>query len=263
MGSREHSAETDWDFYFCNVNNALSSIMVDLGANRRAPVADKPWLLWVWVHLRSPRHDCLSSDEEAPKLYEIEDSLTDGLCSASGAELLGRITGNDRREFYFYSRSTDILRPAVVEVRRKFPDYTIECGAQHDPDWRQYRDVLYPSATDMQRIQNRRVVDELAKRGDNHSMPRNIDHAIYFRRAEDRRAFIALAIGAGFTVQSERDDGAVANERPFFLNLVRTDRVTVEHIDQVVVELLELAERFDADYDGWGCEVVQTANTGS
>jgi hypothetical protein len=35
-------ASDDWDFYFCNVNDVLSSIMVNLSAIRRAPEKDKP-----------------------------------------------------------------------------------------------------------------------------------------------------------------------------------------------------------------------------
>src|SRR5215469_2591240 len=193
------SVESDWDFYFCRVNGVLSSIMLNLAANRHAPLAEKPWLLWVWVLMRSPRGDGLSSDGEAPKLYEIEDTLS-GLVSESGAELLGRITGDGRREFYFYSPNSGTLDVAVDRARRAFPDYIFECGTQHDPDWRQYRDVLYPSDVDMQRIHNRRVVNVLTERGDDHSIPRPIDHCLYFRSPADRRAFGGAAIAAGFTV---------------------------------------------------------------
>lgn len=251
------SANSDWDFYFSNVNGALSSIMVDLGANRRAPVPGKPWLLWVWVQMRFPRDDGLSSDQEAPKLYEIEDLLT-GSLSESGGELLGRITGDHRREFYFYSSSSEGIDSATKKVRQAFPEYVFECGTHHDPDWHQYRDVLYPSYVDMQRIQNRRVVDELEKRGDDHSIPRPVDHAIYFRTPRDRNAFALAAAGAGFTVGSVSEHDIDQADRRFFLNLVRTHTVMLEDIDRVVLQLLELAKQYNADYDGWGCE-VQTA----
>ena len=255
MGSRNRSAEDDWDFYFCNVNDVLSSIMVNLGAIGRAPMARKPWLLWVCVAMRSPREDGLSSDQEAPTLAEIEDKLTDELRMASGAELLGRITGNNCREFYFYAPRNEGLGEAVAKVRESFPAYLIECDSQPDPEWRQYLDVLYPSPMDMHRIQNRRVLASLEEHGDAHSIPRPVDHAFYFRRDEDREAFVAAAIGTGFSVQNESEEAERTDERPFFLNLVRTDPVAIDHINQVVLELVELAERFDGDYDGWGCEV--------
>lgn len=253
----ESSTESDWDFYFVNVHGVLSSIMVDLAANRRGPLAGKPWLLWVWVAMRSPRDDGLSSDKEAPTLYKIEDVLT-GLLAGLDAEPVGRITGGDRRGFYFYSSSSEGFDAAVQKVWESFPDYRFESGTQHDPAWRQYRDVLYPSDVDMQRIQNRRVTDVLAKRGDDHSIPRPVDHALYFRAPAERKAFAAAAIRAGFAVVSEGDDETDGRGR-YFLNVVRTEVVTLEQIDRTVLKLLELAKQHGGDYDGWGCEVQAAA----
>jgi regulator of RNase E activity RraB len=51
---------------------------------------------------------------------------------------------------------------------------------------------------------------------------------------------------------------AQSAERPFFLNLIRSDPVTSDHINAIVADLVELAERFGGDYDGWGCEVRKT-----
>ena len=47
----------EWDFYFSNVNDVLSSLMVNLSAIRSAPDTCKPWLLWIWVHMLDPRDD--------------------------------------------------------------------------------------------------------------------------------------------------------------------------------------------------------------
>jgi regulator of RNase E activity RraB len=82
-----------------------------------------------------------------------------------------------------------------------------------------------------------------------------IDHGVYFRTPTDRNAFALASVGAGFTVRSVSEHGADKADRRFFLNLVRTDPVTLEHIDRVVLQLLELARQYNADYDGWGCEV--------
>src|SRR5579872_1803610 len=78
--------------------------------------SQEPWLLWTWVYMRSPRDDGLSSDEEAPTLYKIEDALA-GLLGNSGAKLVGRITGGGRREFYFYSPRSEDMDSAVEKVR--------------------------------------------------------------------------------------------------------------------------------------------------
>ena len=252
-------SKDEWDFYFSNVNDVLSSLMVNLSAIARAPDRAKPWLLWVWVHMREPREDGLSSDSEAPTFYKIEDRLAAPLGAACGAELLGRITGGRRREFYYYATTADGFQDAVETAMADFPAYRIDCGKQSDPEWRQYRDVLYPLPKQLRAIQNRRVLDALAQRGDDHDIPRIVDHAIYFRSAAQRTAFASAVEGQGFRIQRESKE-AQSSERPFFLNLVRSDQVNSDHINSVVDELVEMAEKLDAEYDGWGCEVQKKAS---
>jgi regulator of RNase E activity RraB len=63
---------------------------------------------------------------------------------------------------------------------------------------------------------------------------------------------------ATFGFRKHESEDAQAAERPFFLNLTRSDPVTRDHINAVVAELVELAEQFGGDYDGWGCEVYKT-----
>jgi uncharacterized protein (TIGR01619 family) len=247
----------DWDFYFSNVNDVPSSLMVNLSAIRRAPDPAKPWLLWVWVHMLDPRPDGFSSSTEAPMLFEIEDQLKERLSVACGAELLGRITGDNRREFYYYAVTAEGFERAVNSAMADFAAYRIDSGKQADPDWKQYRDVLYPSPGQLQVIHNRRVLDALAGRGDDHAIARVVDHAIYFRSAAERASYVNAAANSGFKAQHQSHDSQ-SPDRPFFLNLIRSDPVTPDHINAVVAELVALAERFGGEYDGWGCEVQKT-----
>lgn len=244
----------EWDFYFSNVNDVLSSLMVNLSAIRRALDTCKPWLLWIWVHMLDPRDDGLSSEAEAPVLFKIEDRLKECLTFPCGAELLGRITGDRRREFYYYAATADGFESAVKTAMTDFASYRFDCGNQPDPEWRQYKDVLYPFPSQMQTIQNRRVLDALEKRGDDHGIARIVDHAIYFRSAADRTAFANTAVEIGFRIQLESQE-LKSRERPFFLNLTRSDPVIRDHINAVVAQLIDLAEQFNGEYDGWGCEV--------
>ena len=244
----------DWDFYFSNVNDVLSSLMVNLSAIRRAPDASKPWLLWVWVHMLDPRDDGLSSEAEAPFLFKIEDRLKECLTFPCGAELLGRITGGKRREFYYYAANPEGFESAVKTAMADFAGYRFDCGNQPDLEWRQYKDVLYPFPSQLQIIHNRRVLDALQEKGDDHEVARIVDHAIYFRSSGERTAFANAAVRSGFRVQHESED-TKSRDTPFFLNLTRSDQVTADHINAVVAELIELAEKFGGEYDGWGCEV--------
>jgi len=60
----------NWKPYLCTVNGKLVSIFVNLGLREEVPIASKPWLLWTWVYLQTPRDDGLSDSKEAPTLFD-------------------------------------------------------------------------------------------------------------------------------------------------------------------------------------------------
>lgn len=145
----------EWDFYFARVNDAVSSIFVDLGIRSDVPLEKRPWLLWVWVEMRAPRPDGLSSNEEAPKLHEIGEALVAAIAPACDGQLVGRITGSNRREFYFYASEPGGLDAAVANAMKGFAEYAFEAGSTFQPEWEQYLELLYPSESNLQRMFNR------------------------------------------------------------------------------------------------------------
>lgn len=248
-----YEPESDWDCYICTVDGLLALIVVDLEAIQHAPVAGKPWLLWVRAQLLSPLETGLSSPEEAPQLHAIEHTLDASLSELTDAEPIGRSTVGQRREWFFYASGHSALERAVAQVRERFPEYTLEHGTLHDPQWRHYRELLYPCPQDLRLIHTRRVICQLEEHGDVHAIPRPVDHALRFRSAKDRRRFAALAGHAGFKVRLENNTGS--RERPYFVNVVREDPVELAHIKKVVDQLVQWAEGFDGDYEGWGSPI--------
>jgi hypothetical protein len=108
----------EWDFYFARVDDAISSIFVDLGIRADVPVEKRPWLLWVWVVLQAPKPDGLATNEEARSLHAIGEALDSTVCATCDAQLVARITGNGRREFYFYATEPGELPVAVENSMR-------------------------------------------------------------------------------------------------------------------------------------------------
>jgi Family of unknown function (DUF695) len=74
-----------WNTYFVNVNERLASIALDLNLRNQAPMTGKPQLLWVLVHLRSPKPNGLSDQVEFETLAAIEDNLASNLEAACRA----------------------------------------------------------------------------------------------------------------------------------------------------------------------------------
>jgi hypothetical protein len=245
--------QTKFRPYLCNVNDVLASVMVDLALIDVAPIRSKPCLLWIWVYMQMPRADGLSDSNEAPRLYEIEDSLVLNFCSDERALLAGRITTDGRREFYFYGGTEEGFEEAVKKALAAFGEYTFTFGTQEDPQWNQYLNVLYPSKYDLQRISNGDVLGVLAKRGDVPSVPRKVMHWSYFPSEENRSLFCEDAVGEGFTVDSENELGS---KLPFCLCLCRVQGIQQADIDETTLKLLELSEQHEGEYDGWETQVT-------
>jgi regulator of RNase E activity RraB len=133
----------------------------------------------------------------------------------------------------------------------KWPDYEFETGARPDPDWSTYRNFLYPSDEDFQRIGNREVIDRLREHGDQIEIARKIDHFAVFAKRDDRDAFARYLADHGYHV-SETGDPADGRFEVAF------DRVDPPaDIDDVTIELFRAARKHHGEYDGWGCEAAR------
>ena len=118
----------NWRSYFCNVNDSLASMFVNLGLRNDAPILSKPWLLWVWFYFQSPRADGLSDAKEAPEIFKIEEALTLQLSRNCGAILCGRITTEGRREFYFYGETRSGFSESVATALADLEDIGLTPG---------------------------------------------------------------------------------------------------------------------------------------
>lgn len=243
----------NWDSYFSNVNDVLASISLNLELRKTAPDRKKTYLLWVWVTMKSPRGDGLSSRDEFDTLCAIEDQLMEVMTHKLDGVFCGRITTDGRREFYYYAPSSEKLKHTVEETLTQFKAYEFDCGSKHDRDWIQYLDVLYPSEDDRQRMENRKVLIVLEQKGDTLERPRDVWHWIYFRTDADREQFLQSVTPLGYRLQSKKD--REGKEYPKGICIVRFQSVKRREIDDAVVELFRLAKTHGGDYDGWETQV--------
>jgi regulator of RNase E activity RraB len=247
----------EWDFYFARVNDAVCSIFVDLGLRPDVPIEKRPWLLWVWVEMQSPRPDGLASNDESPQLHAIGAALDATISAICAAQLVGRITGGGRREFYFYATEPGELDAATASAMRAFEDYKYEIGSSFQPDWEQYINLLYPSESNLERMQNRRLLEALAEQGDVHELPRKVDHWLYFADDAARTICRDTLIAIDFSVEEELTSEEAADALPFVLVVSRVDAVDSHTINGITLELARLAGEHGGSYDGWGCDAMK------
>ena len=246
----------EWDFYFARVNDAVSSIFVDLGIRADVPLEKRPWLLWIWVQLQAPKPDGLATNEEARSLHEIGGALNSMVSATCGAQMVARITGNGRREFYFYAEEPGELQTLAAGAMKEFPGYKYESGSTFQPEWDQYL-MLFPSDTNLERMQNRRLLESLAEQGDAHQVPRKVEHWLYFSDEATRSACRETLMAIEFVVEDEGLNEETGEEMPYGLVVSRVDSVDSHTINGITLELQRLAGEYCARYDGWECAVTR------
>jgi regulator of RNase E activity RraB len=244
-----------WDFYFANVNDKLASLFLDVGIRERVPDPSRPWLLWVWVYFQSPRDDGLSDAGESKVLADIEDAITETISSSLDGVFVGRITTDGRREFYSYATDFVGFEDAIAGCMSKFPSYQWDSGSLQDPNWSQYLDVLYPTPRDWQRIQNRHVIEHLQSLGDRLQKKRLVSHWAYFPDEATRGRFVAGIEDLGFSILQQQVDSDSQAVNPMSVSFERLDDVDWDSINQVTLELFELADSCSGQYDGWETSV--------
>jgi hypothetical protein len=249
----------DWDFYFARVNGAVSSIFVDLGVRPDAPLEKRPWLLWVFGDLQSPNTEGLATQQEAAALHAIGDALDATIAPACGAQLVGRVTGAGRREFYFYAEEPGPLDEAVGNAMKAFASYAHECGSALQPDWEQYLNLLYPSVSNLQRMFNRRVLESLAGQGDSHETPRQVDHWLEFPDEAARAACRDTLLAIEFRLEGEYTNDEAGADMPFTVVVSRVDSVDSHTINGITLELARVAGEHGGRYQGWECPVAPDA----
>lgn len=246
--------DEDWDFYFSNVDDIIGSFYVDLGLSKIAPVKDKPNLVWISLKMNNAREDGLSSNEESETLYAIEDRIQNYILKNHTAFYAGRLTSNSTRDFYFYFGETTLYDRTISEAMVAFPSYSYDFGSKEDPEWSTYSDFIYPNPKQFQSIQNRKVVDNLEENGDPLTKERQVDHWIYFNTRNDRENFLIKIKDEGFKIINE-DFDKESSDFPYSLQIARVDKVDIDSVNDYILNLWDLADECNGNYDGWETSV--------
>ncbi len=248
-----------WEFYFCKIDDKVASVFLDVGIRESIPDSSRPWMIWVDVRLNHPRDDGLPGNEDFEPLKAIESVLKDAIVESNGGCLVGRISTDGRRTFYWYGSSPDNVETIAGRAMDQFPGYAWEAGTDFDPDWNQYLSGLYPSPREWRRIKNLHVVEQLEKHGDELRKSRPVTHWIYFDSETGRTNFKASVADKRFSIKIEKSTDGRDGSKVHGIVLERIDFVDWDSINAVTLELTELAELHGGDYDGWETPVVKTA----
>jgi len=250
------SLQSNWDFYHFEADNIPVSVMLDMALGKLAPMPDKSMLIWFRLKLQKPGEDGLAIRDEVERLFELETDIEQELTHSYAAVFAGKITTEGFRDLYFYADHDYGFTDLLEKIKIRYPEYHISGGVKDDPDWAVFREIIYPSKSELHTIMNRRILKQLEQYGDKHSKPRRVDHWIYFKTEADRKNFIAQVIEKGFVIES-KETLQDKKPNPLKVRISRIDNVNEVYINRLVLNLMELAEENNGEYDGWETIVVK------
>jgi len=243
--------QPDWAFYFSNVDDNLSSIATDLNLINIAPVNGQDNVVYISIKMPNPREDGLSSNEDSDDLWKIEDEIIKAFESNNlNYTFAGRLTSNGFRDLYFFGENPNSMEKQVFSSMTAFPKFEFDFGHKPDKEWSGYFDFLYPLPRQMQVVQNRRVLEQLEKGGDDLTKPREVFHWIYFKTQNELNQFENFTDILGFETKNKGETESSSGYK-FVISVSRVDKVGYDEIDNYTLELWEKAQELNGDYDGW------------
>lgn len=251
--------DEDWGVYLCNAfaYDLPAVIRVNLALRDFEHTANYPKRLHLQILYKNADDSGFPTREEGEYVYSIEDAVEE-IVEQHGDMLAGVVKCDERVRIFAYTKNELGYYDEISAVMSKnFPDYAYTLAVVEDEDWELYFNGLYPDRYEYQSIMNMRLIEDIKRDGDS-MVPRVLEHCLLFTTEENGEAFLAKVMEDGFNKLSSEDrsnNEAIDKEYPYVLVIGRED--AFENIDEIVWYLMDLAEEFDGEYDGWGCHIVK------
>lgn len=233
--------QDEWDFYPCRVDDHPASILINLRYLQEDPQESNGYVHHAFLVMKEGGPHGMGTQAEMERLSPIEDAVFDR-AERAGAQPVGRLRSQGVWQLSAYGPADLPWADWISELAGT----SVEAQSVEDPEFEYLNEFLLPDGERMQWIMDRRVCDQLREQGDDATRPRPVDHFIAYEESAPAALIEALK-SRGFDV-TDTGEG---------LECVKAHSVELDTVHEIVMDLIELAEEHDADYDGWGCVVAK------
>lgn len=230
----------DWVFYTgLTETDAMVSHRFDLDLATSSPESYRPISVEIWLAMRFPNSLGLASIEEGALFDKIESRLEVELSRHYQCRYVGLVTQDGRWQFIYYCPEGKRVDPSVVQsvVAAHGYDTDIEVFIEPDPEWKLYREVLYPTqAKHREQIVNYKQMAMMEWNG--------------------KGTQINFIILAGSSISGDLICELIQTE---FVTQIDQDRViaskswngVLSELNTMTWQLLDLCSKYRANYLGW------------
>ena len=238
-----------WELYMKNLEGKPASIQFNAGISMDVEEFEYtyPTVAFVKAKLKDPKENGLLSEQEEPEILFMEDKLEASMIKFRIGKYVGRVISDGYVTFLYYVQFTYNWPDFIEFALNEHASYEVSNGHQEDSAWNYYKKLLYPTPREWQIIQNHKVCDNLVEQGDNLHLERLIEHKIYFQDEAKKEALVEALEGREFKIKEE-----ISNEEGIKgVHFYHIHKAFYHDIDALTLELIDLAEDYSAQYDGW------------
>jgi hypothetical protein len=257
LPARAQVKDDIWDVYMARYKDSVGSTVLDMSLKYIAPIKDLPFLVKTGIHFKGCSAEGLPKDDQVfATLHEVSDTTEAYMAGNFNCRLAGTFMYSCARTDYYYISDTTNVRNKLVEFyKHRFSNEQYIIEIRGDAHWSAYLDFLYPNEETQEYMRNTKVTMQLQKSGDNLVQPRQVDHWAYFANTKDREDFTNYITAKGFNV--EETNKATSGVLPYSLKFSRVDKVDLDTISAITLELRRQAVKNNGNYDGWETSVIK------
>lgn len=212
---------------------------VELDLIEESPQEERPWLLWLFV----------KADSVTESLESFTEDLKTTLHDSIDAVFAARVMKEGWGEFYFYAPSSKRFENLSSEVMSRHGGFVYERGSSKDTKWDMYNDNLYPDAYGLLSIQNRHTITALLEAGDDLSIPREVEHYLFYQTKTSMERSVAQLASHGFEVKEYVNDDE--SDYSYGVILTKNEAIIPEIVEETTTSLYESAIQEHGIYEGW------------
>ena len=251
--------DEDWGIYLCNAFacDLPAVIRTNLALTDFQFTANYPKRLELQILYKNADENGFPTREEGEYVYPVEDAVVE-IIEQHGDMLAGVVKCDERAHIFAYVKNELGYYDEISEMMSEnFPNYAYTLAVFEDKDWELYFNGLYPDRYEHQSIMNMRLIENIESHGDS-MVPRVLEHCLCFTTEENGEAFFTKVMEDGFIKLSSEDLSNNEDiDKEYLYELVIGREDAFENIDETVWYLMDLAEEFDGEYDGWACHIVK------
>ena len=197
--------------------------------------------------------------------FPFPDSLDDLFSfSDSTAAVINRITRNElvgiltykclAFDVYYVRDSVGIRDSLQAMMDRRFSGSELYLTLKRDRNWEYYFNQLLPDNLTEDFLIDHGYLNDLVLQGDDLQGLRKVRHWIYFNKLNQRLKMTEKLEAMKFSIDSIKYHRE--KKYPFELQVSRMDSITPNKISELTIMMKVLSQVYQAQYDGWGTEVI-------